>query len=210
VDVILVARGGGSLEDLWAFNDERVVRAIAFSPVPVITGIGHETDFTLSDFASDLRAPTPTGAAVRAVPDRVDLASELFSLQSRLGSALLAWVSDHWQDLDTARQRLDRSSPDWRIRNERQKLDEWRERSMRGMSHLLSLRTAHLEGMHNRLYSLNPSSILKRGFAIVQREDGTPVHSVGQVQAGEITRTLLLDGTLVSRIDQVQPGGSAK
>jgi exodeoxyribonuclease VII large subunit len=210
VDVILVARGGGSLEDLWAFNDERVVRAIACSPVPVITGIGHETDFTLSDFACDLRAPTPTGAAVRAVPDRADLVSELYGLQSRLGSTLLAFVSDHWQDLDLARQRLDRSSPDGRIRNERQKLDEWRERSIRTANHLLSLRRARLEGLHSRLYALNPSSILKRGFAIVQREDGSLVHSVGQVQAGELTRTLLPDGTLVARIEQVQPNGSTQ
>ena len=133
-DVILVARGGGSLEDLWAFNDERVVRAIAASPVPVITGIGHETDFTLADFASDLRAPTPTGAAVQATPDRADLMDELSAWQSRLGSAMLAFFSARWQDLEIARQRLNRASPDWRIRNERQRLDEMQEREIRAVT----------------------------------------------------------------------------
>ncbi|MBE0697012.1 MAG: exodeoxyribonuclease VII large subunit, partial [Anaerolineaceae bacterium] len=148
-DVIIVARGGGSLEDLWAFNDESVVRTIAASPVPVITGIGHETDFTLADFASDLRAPTPTGAAVQATPDRLDIISELYGLQSRLGSAILANFSSKWQELENTRQRLDRASPEWRIRSERQQIDEMQEREIRAVSNLLRLHHAQLQGLQS-------------------------------------------------------------
>ncbi len=205
VDVILVARGGGSLEDLWAFNDERVVRAIATSPVPVITGIGHETDFTLADFASDFRAPTPTGAAVQATPDRSDLLLELSAWQSRLGGAMLALLSGRWQGLDVARQRLNRVSPDWRIRSERQRLDEIQERGSRAVTGLLRLHRAHLLGLNRRLQALNPDSILQRGFALIQREDGSLVHSSKQAVPGEVLHARLWDGKIKTRVEEVLP-----
>lgn len=205
-DVVIVARGGGSLEDLWAFNDERVVRAIVACPVPVITGIGHETDFTLSDFASDLRAPTPTGAAVQATPDKADLLSELYGLRSRLSNAALVLVSRHAQDLDALRQRLDWSSPERRIQSERQGIDSLEIRAQRAMRHALQLRRAHLDGLRSRLAALSPSAVLQRGYALVQRPDGHVLRSASETAPGETLEVHMQDGKLTTRVEKVEPG----
>ena len=132
--MILLARGGGSLEDLWAFNDERVVRAVAASPVPVVTGVGHETDFSLADFAADMRAPTPTAAAAFATPDRADLAVSLERLAHRLDAAARLPYSLRRVEFDAARARLERVSPRQRLLTERQRLD------LRGWSALAARR----------------------------------------------------------------------
>ena len=203
-DVIIVARGGGSLEDLWAFNDEMVVRAIAASPTPVITGIGHETDFTLADFAADLRAPTPTGAAVLATPDRTDLLSELYGMQSRLENAVLVAVDSHRQELESLEQRLRRASPTRHILTERQSLDDWQERSIRAMHYNLQLHRAHLNGLTSRLLALSPNAIIQRGFAIVQRPDGSLVHSASEAHPGEALDIYLRDGQVKTRVETVQ------
>lgn len=202
-DVVILARGGGSLEDLWAFNDERVVRAVVNSPIPVITGIGHETDFTLADFASDLRAPTPTGAAVLATPNKTDILSELSEVQNRLSTAALAIFSSKWQELEFTRQRLERSSPDWRIRNERQQVDDLQERELRAVHSLLRLQRAHLEGLHSRLLALNPNSILQRGFALVSHPGGSLVTSANQSVPGETIHLRFWDGTIRTRVEDV-------
>lgn len=202
-DVIIMARGGGSLEDLWAFNDERVVRAICASPIPVITGIGHETDFTLADFAADVRAPTPTGAAVLATPDRADLISEVYGIQSRLENAMLLVVSRFRQEQDSIRQRLEHASPARRIQDEQQGLDRLQERMHRAAQHSLQLQHAHLNGLNSRLLALNPDAVLQRGFAFVQRPDGGLVHGVRDVQVGEQLDIRLRDGKLSSRVEQV-------
>ncbi len=203
-DVIIVARGGGSLEDLWAFNDERVVRAIANSTVPVITGVGHETDFTLADFAADLRAPTPTGAAVQATPDRADLKSELIGLRSRLENAMLSVTSQHRQDLSEARQRLERATPVRWMQSARQSIDDLQQRGQRAFHNMLQLRRAHLEGLHNRLAALNPTAILQRGFALVLRPDGSLVRRASETNVGEMVDVLLQDGSLSTRIEQIR------
>jgi len=203
-DVIIVARGGGSLEDLWAFNDELVVRAIAHSPIPVITGIGHETDFTLADFAADLRAPTPTGAAVLATPDRADLLSALLGVQDRLNNAALMIISRRWQDLDLLQQRLNRASPGLRLNEARQAVDDLYERGLRALRHNLQLRRAHLNGLRSRLTTLNPRATLERGFAIVEREDGSLLKSVRDVRPGDQINVQLWDGKIVSRVENIQ------
>jgi exodeoxyribonuclease VII large subunit len=208
-DVIILARGGGSLEDLWAFNDEQVVRAIVNSTVPVIAGVGHETDFTLADFACDLRAPTPTGAAVLATPDRADLHYEVLGMQDRLGNALLDHVSEQRYNLGSLRQRLERASPSWRIRSERQQVDELQERGLRAVQNAMHLRRAHLRGLHSRLLALNPAAILQRGYALVQRADGTLLPSARQAQPGEQVNVKMWDGKLTTRIEQVQVDPSA-
>lgn len=203
-DVILVARGGGSLEDLWAFNDERVVRAIAACEVPVITGVGHETDFTLADFAADLRAPTPTAAATLATPDRADLRIELERQQQRLEGAMrqhLAWAR---AGLSLNRERLHRRSPLSLVREERQRLDTRGDRLARAFYHRLEQYRASLAENRARLQSLNPLSVLQRGFAVIERPTGELVTRAAQAAPGDEVRLRLADGTLDAQIQHVE------
>jgi exodeoxyribonuclease VII large subunit len=203
VDVILIGRGGGSLEDLWAFNDERVVRAVAGSSVPVIAGIGHETDFTLTDFAADLRAPTPTGAAVQATPDIADLKQELLATESRLAAALQEILSYDRSALENLDHSLQRVSPLLRIQNDSQRLDELALRLERGLGHEIRLRQARLAGNEDRLRSLNPLAVLKRGFAVVRRQDGAVVISIGQVQIGQDLSIHVSDGEIETKVIRI-------
>ncbi len=185
-DVILVARGGGSLEDLWAFNDERVVRAVCASRVPVITGVGHETDFTLVDFASDLRAPTPTGAAMLAVPDVDDLKESLLATEERLNAVYRGILYSHRADADALRSDLLRASPLWRIRNSLQRLDHLDQRLERAAVGGLSLKRLKLQNATQRLAALNPTAVLRRGFAIVRKaEDGAIVRDPARLAPGD-------------------------
>ena len=204
LDVILVARGGGSLEDLWAFNDERVVRAIAASPVPVVTGIGHETDFTLADFAADLRAPTPTGAAVQATPDVAELKMALGERFARLDGLAGSSLAAKRRSLDEHRFRLARLSPRRQIQNDRQRLDEVNERALRGLSGAVTLRKARLDGARQRLAALDPLAVLRRGYALLQSPDGRPVTSVTQVKPLDSLRARLTDGGLTVQVQDIQ------
>jgi exodeoxyribonuclease VII large subunit len=193
-DVILLARGGGSLEDLWAFNDERVVRAIIASQAPIITGVGHETDFTLADFAADLRAPTPTGAAVLATPDKADLRAGLVSLANRLDAEFEAVFEDRQVRLEDMQRRLLRASPLWQIQNGRQRLDDLSTRGQLALAHRLQLQRVQMAGLRSRLQALNPLAVLERGFAVVSRPDGSLVRSVSQVKPGDEIQVQVADG----------------
>ena len=199
IDVILVARGGGSLEDLWCFNDERVVRAIADSTIPIITGIGHETDFTLSDFAADLRAPTPTAAAVEATPDVRDLYEMLQGSVYRLQYNFQSILESHTDRLQGVYNRLERVSPIYQIHSDQQRLDELEQRSTRALRHILNLHRAQSQSLNQRLAALNPQAVLERGYAIVSRDDGSLVRSVQQVQVGETIHIHLSDGKIDAR-----------
>ena len=193
-DVIIVARGGGSLEDLWAFNDENVVRAIASSRAPVVTGIGHEIDFTLADFVADLRAPTPTGAAVFTTPDINDLRTEVVGLTERLTSKLESGLENSQRDLGEWLRRLQRATPLWVIQNNQQTIDVLWDRMNRQNLHLLALKHSGLNNLTQRLGALNPQAILQRGFAMVSKTDGTNVHSIHQVTIGDQLSIRVTDG----------------
>lgn len=202
-DVILLARGGGSLEDLWAFNDERLVRAVAASPVPVVTGVGHETDFTLADFASDLRAPTPTGAAALATPDCSDLKVALERLVQRLESSARQPLSLRQSSFVSLQARLDRSSPRQRIMNERQRVDMDLERARAVTFHRLELERAGIQGRDSRLDALNPMNVLRRGFAAVFQAEGGPVTSIEQVANGQAVSVHLADGRFAAQVTAI-------
>jgi exodeoxyribonuclease VII large subunit len=200
VDLILLARGGGSLEDLWAFNDERVVRAIANSELPVITGIGHETDFTLSDFAADVRAATPTAAAEQAVPDRAELREQLVTVSSLLASAWQQRFNQERGSLVDEGRRLELQSPVWRVRNDRQRLDELQARLSARQRHRLDMLRQSATGLRKRLVSLGPAAVLKRGYAIVRSAQGELVTSVQQVQREDVLELRGTDGTIISQV----------
>jgi len=179
-DVILLARGGGSIEDLWAFNDERVVRAVAASAAPLICGVGHETDFTLSDFAADLRAPTPTAAAELASALTVnDLRAALQDIQTRLVYLTSEQIAARRSLIAGLAARLKFASPRRRLQMEAQRLDELARRGDSALRHQLALQAKHLEGAAKKLAALNPLAILRRGYAILTRnEDGVLVSTV--------------------------------
>ena len=201
-DVIIMARGGGSIEDLWAFNDERVVRAVAGSPVPIICGVGHETDFTLSDFAADLRAPTPTAAAELATPITIlDLTARIAHLRSLLINFTLALVAEKQNNLASLTAALRYASPERRIHSERQRVDELARRAHSSLLHRFRLEASQVQGMHRRLEALNPLAVLARGYAVVTRkEDGSVVSRVAQARPGQQVQIRVIDGQIDAEI----------
>ncbi|MCX6058037.1 MAG: exodeoxyribonuclease VII large subunit [Chloroflexi bacterium] len=201
-DVILLARGGGSIEDLWAFNDERVVRAVADSKAPVICGVGHETDFTLCDFSADLRAPTPTAAAELATQTTVDdLKDLLTSYFSSISSLTLSLLAEQKTFIESVKARLKYGSPERHIRSEYQQLDELVRRAFSALTHRIQLQTSTVNGMSKQLQSLNPEGILSRGYAIITRkDDGTLVSKISQAHGGLKVR--VSDGEFESTADR--------
>ncbi len=168
LDLIILARGGGSIEDLWAFNDEGVARAIFASRYPVISGVGHETDFTIADFVADLRAPTPTGAAELATPiTKEELRAALQGAEAELTELINRQLDDLKQALQLAQSELRRSSPRLRILNNIQRLDELQGRLERTIQQQLQRKQNNLANASDRLASLNPQAVLKRGYAII-------------------------------------------
>ena len=195
-DVILLARGGGSIEDLWAFNDERVIRAVAASDIPIISGVGHETDFTLCDFVADLRAPTPTAAAELVTPITiVDLEAYLQGMKTRLAASTLGLLTAHQNGLDAFAAGLRFASPLRRILTDRQRLDDFARRGMSALKHRMALDNSRLQGFDRRLEALNPLAVLGRGYAVVTRQaDGKLVSQVSDAKPNDEIQVLVSDG----------------
>lgn len=193
-DVILLARGGGSIEDLWAFNDERVARAVAESRIPIVTGVGHETDFTIVDFVSDQRAPTPSAAAELVTPDADELHRMIAGYQYQFASVVGNRVSEARADVQDAQRQLKRLSPQAQIDSRRQQIDDASVAMQRALHHRFTLRREQLSGIRARLAALNPQATLARGYAIVQK-NGNPVTSAGDVSSGETVSITVSDGS---------------
>ncbi len=201
LDVILLVRGGGSIEDLWAFNDERVVRAVAMSPVPLICGVGHETDFTLCDFAADKRAPTPTAAAELVTPDRAELLDTLRGFEARLSYAWRREVQRKREALARAERHLHLLSPQKQQERARQRLDELAERQERAMQLQLLRSRERLTALAQRLEALNPHAVLQRGYALVRDAHTQQViTSARQVMPGGRLELLWHDGSVEAEV----------
>ncbi|UCF59805.1 MAG: exodeoxyribonuclease VII large subunit [Anaerolineaceae bacterium] len=200
-DVILVVRGGGSIEDLWAFNDEGVARAIAASEAPVVSGIGHETDVIIADYVADVRAPTPSAAAEVATPDREVLADELVETRNALERAF----GDNLQELRRMHRdwmvRLRFASPRAQVANARQRVDEGSHRIEAAIRHQLALRQSAVAGLSQTLRAVGPAAVMARGYSVVTRvKDGAVVRSVGQVEPDEGINVRVSDGTFGAQV----------
>ncbi len=193
-DAILLARGGGSIEELWAFNDERVARAIVASAVPVITGVGHETDFTIADFVADLRAPTPTGAATLATPDARELSTAVSGLAGLAERQIAGIVAGQRAAVESLALHLRRLSPATRLASDRQRIDDLSRRAGLAMTVRMRHQRERLIGQGLRLAALDPARVLGRGYAIVNRGDGVVVSSTAQVLAGDAITVRVADG----------------
>jgi len=224
VDTLLVCRGGGSLEDLWAFNHEALVRAIADAPMPVVSGVGHETDFTLCDFVADLRAPTPTAAAELVAPARSACLSDLSRLAQRLRRTIRhrldredqrldhlalrlarpgAGLQARGQQLQHLQQRLERGLAA-RFQAERERREQLQARLIHARQRQLERHRQRLDLLATRLAALNPRQVLRRGYAWVEDAQGQALTSVHGVQAGQALRAVLADGELQAQVLAVQ------
>lgn len=196
VDTIIVARGGGSIEDLWAFNEEHVARAIFEARHPIICGIGHETDFTIADFVADLRAPTPSAAAELAVPDIEQIRNRLESLQAKLLSEAAGAIDRcRWQ-LQTMVRTLSLLSPRTRLDNDQQRVDVLTGRLDHMMQQLLVKAQGQLAIAQARLESMSPLATLDRGYAIVRDHTGQVIRSVTVVASGDKLNIQVSDGEI--------------
>lgn len=201
VDVIIVARGGGSLEDLWAFNDERVARAVAASRIPVICGVGHETDFSLADFAADVRAPTPSAAAELVAPEQADLRAQVAGLTGVLVTALHAAIDERRWRLAEQVRALKHLSPALQLVQARQRVDDLLGGAQAAQRHDLALRRERLGGLIGRLAGVSPLGTLERGYAIVRHRDTEAVvRSVGQVASGDTLDIRVVDGEFEAQV----------
>ena len=225
VDTLLLVRGGGSLEDLWAFNDERVVRAVAGSPIPVVCGVGHETDITLADLAADLRAPTPTAAAELAAPLQQEALAQLQAEAEALQRAVQRVLQTQAQRLDHAALRL--GQPARRLAGQAQGLDALQRRLAQGLEHRHARQSDALERLGQRLVSAvrarlqreplrlqaaaerlsaqDPARVLKRGYAWVEGMDGRPVLGVSQLRPGQSVRAVWADGRATAEVLTLEP-----
>lgn len=222
-DLIIVARGGGSIEDLWAFNEEVVVRAVATSTIPVISAVGHETDTTLCDFAADVRAPTPTAAAELAVPVRAELLAGLQSAQARALRAVRRYAERADERLIATARRL--PSLDTLLGPQRQKVDDFSDRLRRGLSHrlsdargdlarvsgalrpaMLTQRLANAEQSLTQIWrlaeSLHPEKPLQRGYVLVKDRQGGVVSSVANANRAKMLTLTFADGEVSVRVEQ--------
>lgn len=193
-DVIILARGGGSIEDLWAFNDERVARTIFASEAPVISGVGHETDFTIADFVADLRAPTPTAAAELATPDQADLRLELTGFDQRLARNIQGGLTNYESALHARVNHLYRHTPRIKIRSDRQRLDELNRNINLHLSHQIQLRQSYLLGLAQRFSILSPISTLARGYAVITDIKGQIIRRIKQVNKDDNLKVQVSDG----------------
>ncbi|MBQ3490746.1 MAG: exodeoxyribonuclease VII large subunit [Clostridia bacterium] len=204
-DVLIIGRGGGSLEDLWSFNDEALVRAVAASEIPIISAVGHETDFTLCDFAADLRAPTPSAAAELAVPDSAELIANLEQTEKRLSLAVARYIA-------RAEEKLKRLSSSRVMTDPMNLLDDKRmallmvERMLQSrVESVLTAKKMQFQKETAKLEALNPLSVVARGYSAVFDENNSLIKSILQIREGENISFMLTDGTVRAEVKEINP-----
>jgi len=203
IDVLVLGRGGGSIEELWAFNEEGVARAIFSSEIPVISAVGHETDFTIADFVADRRAATPSEAAEFVVPDKREIVRNLNSLELRMQQNVFKAVEFQRRKLESMEKNILFRKPTERINQYRQTIDEIKRNMLAEISHLVTLHKKSLQALTGKLDALSPLAILERGYSICSRlPEGEIIRSVGDIAIGDALRILFSDGEAVSEVKE--------
>ncbi len=203
-DVLIVGRGGGSIEDLWAFNEEKAARAVAASTIPIISAVGHETDFTICDFVADLRAPTPSAAAELAVPDRQRLLATVNNACGRLLGGVRSRLDAAAHDLSIIRNKRCLSAPQYYTEEQGMRLDMLTRRFAAAARQTLSHADRRLASGASKLDALSPLKVLGRGYAISYTADGQVVDSIHHTQVGDTLRLRLTDGTLHCAVNAIE------
>ena len=206
-DLLIVGRGGGSIEDLWAFNDERVAHAIYHSDIPVISAVGHEPDVTISDFVADLRAATPSNAAELAVPDQDALRQNLDSISSGMATALSRQLTAARRQYQLLSAHPALQSPVGYLEQRRKSLELLKNRLIAAQTHQVSNQKARYIAMTAKLDAMSPLKVLTRGYAMAQTEEGDVLRSVNQVNAGDQIKITVSDGTLSAAVTDVKENG---
>lgn len=201
-DVLILCRGGGSIEDLWQFNEEVVARAIANCTIPIISGVGHETDFTIADFAADQRAPTPTAAAEMATPNREALLNSLMQQQQTLQRSMAYKLNRYAQQLDFIARRL--LSPAQQVIHKTAHIEQLGLRLNSAMKQALSKQQERLLRLSLNLQHLNPNAVLNRGYAIVQSKSGAVITASKQTQIGEEVDITFAEGAVHAEIKKIR------
>lgn len=199
-DVLIVGRGGGSMEDLWAFNEEVVVRAVAASSIPVISAVGHETDFSLADFAADVRAATPSAAAEIVVPDRAALVGEMRGYETRMRESMQSRLRFARQELARMSDALSPRRQLERVRARSQRVDELARRLQGATRSRVADTRSRVEALAGSLNALSPLATLGRGYSICRRADGSVVHAMSDVVPGDAISVRLARGSLTARV----------
>lgn len=202
IDVVLLARGGGSLEDLQSFNDESVARAIHACALPVVSAVGHETDITIADFVADLRAPTPSAAAELLSPDQAQLRMTLQVHQNKLVRLMQSHLNQRSQQLDWLRKRL--QHPGRRLQEQAQVLTQLDSRLQRAMLRFLEQRRASLQMLARNLENISPLQTLQRGYSITRTPEGNVINDSSQVKAGDDIISSLATGQIVSTVKEIK------
>ncbi|MGB1287093.1 MAG: exodeoxyribonuclease VII large subunit [Aggregatilineales bacterium] len=206
-DILLLCRGGGSIEDLWSFNEERVARAVVDSKIPVISGVGHESDFTIVDFVADKRAPTPSAAAELATPDGVEIREALQRTNAMMTREIQRIVRDQATELQIMQQTLEYVSPGRYVQDSLQRIDEYSARLSRHQKNHMAVLQAQVAAKNAALETLSPQAVLARGYAIVSDDNGTTITDASQVQPGTGLQIRLKQGQLRVQIEEIESDG---
>lgn len=207
IDVMIVGRGGGSIEDLWAFNEEIVVRAIASSVIPVISAVGHETDWTLSDAVADLRAPTPSAAAELVTQNRQDFVEGLQLLETRLARVMRRQIADFDEQLSNIESSYAFQNPLHFVEAYWQRLDDWSRLLINSIERKVKESQEQIENLGGQLHALSPLGVLNRGFSLTLDENGKIVKNAHSLKEGQILKTIFQEGEIHSRVEDIRKGG---
>jgi len=200
LDVLIIARGGGSAEDLWCFNDEALARQVADFPLPIVSAVGHETDFTILDFVADHRAPTPSAAAEMATPDRIEISQHLSGLRARILRQSGMSILRSREQLERLQQRAKLAHPATRIQREREKLGHLNNRLKSTFEHRVKTEKQRLESLRGHLLALNPTRVLERGYALVRDEKGHLIISAARGKQQKVLSVIFHDGEIQTEV----------